>query len=247
MSLFAAGDMTGTKAVVGYDVIGANLSHAPAGAQLAGYTTGTGPVPWPASAWAQHPTAVRICQDPGATDHTADVLDVESGAATFGDCAPWAKAALGNFAKGTRPGQRQPVIYASGSAITPVVNALIAGGVKSGVGLWVANWSIGEAVAFADVVNASGPFPIMAVQWKSGAFYDTDVFSQDWLSNRSGGGSLHEHTSAAGDTIGKIADGRNMTSAGWVALQAKLDAANAETLLDAATLKTGTKWLSVNK
>jgi len=183
MELEAHGLIAGGSAVVGYDLISANIGHAPAGAQLAGYSTGSGSIPWTAAQWAAHPGTVRIDQDAAASDPTADVLDVERGAATLADCPGWAKRAVKDFTAAARPGQRWPAIYASASSITPVVNALIAGGVTSEVGLWVANWSFTKAEAFAEVLNAAGPFPIVAVQWASGAFYDTDVFSQRWLAN----------------------------------------------------------------
>jgi hypothetical protein len=183
VELSAHGLIAAGSATVGYDVTGASLPHAPAGAQLAGYSTGSGGIPWTTAQFGAHPGAVRIDQDAGASDPTADVLDVERGAATFADCPGWVKRAQNDFRTAARPGQRWPAIYASASSITPVVNSLIAGGIDSGVGLWVANWSLSQAQAFADVVNAAGPFPIVAVQWSSGQFYDTDVFSQHWLKN----------------------------------------------------------------
>src|SRR5579875_2578767 len=100
-----------------YDCTGRNLAAAlaqvPAGSQLAGYVTGTGPVPWTAADWQAHPTAVRIDQSPviTAADTTADVLDFEAGAATLADIVPWARAAWSNRSKGVRPGQRWPAIY----------------------------------------------------------------------------------------------------------------------------------------
>ena len=80
MELAAHGLIAGGSAVVGYDLIGANIGHAPAGAQLAGYSTGSGGIPWTAAQWAAHPGTVRIDQDAAASDPTADVLDVEGGA-----------------------------------------------------------------------------------------------------------------------------------------------------------------------
>src|SRR6185312_11677342 len=106
------------------DAIRANIGHLPKG-PAAGYSTGTGIVPWGPADWKAHPGAVRICQDPPASDTTADVLDVEFQAATIARCAPWAEAAAANVAAGKRPGQRHPAIYMSLSAVTPVVNALV--------------------------------------------------------------------------------------------------------------------------
>jgi hypothetical protein len=162
------------------DAIHANVSHLPKG-MAAGYTTGHGPVPWTAADWKAHPGAVRICQDPGATDETADVLDVEQGAATIGGVARWAEAAAANVAAGKRPGQRHPAIYTSLSSVTPVVNALVAGGIHEGVGLWVANWNLNAAEATALVAHAAGPFPVIGVQYRNAGTYDVSQFSKDWL------------------------------------------------------------------
>jgi hypothetical protein len=167
------------------DAIRANISHLPKG-QAAGYSTGHGVVPWGAAEWKAHPGAVRICQDPGATDTTADVLDVEAGAATIARCAPWAEAAAANVAAGKRPGQRHPAIYMSLSMVTPVVNALVHGGISEGVSLWVANWNLTEAEAAALVQHAGGPFPIIGVQYRNAGTYDVSVFSRAWLDAVSG-------------------------------------------------------------
>ena len=163
------------------DAIHANISHLPKGAPAAGYSTGTGLVPWTDADWRAHPGAVRICQNPGATDTTADVLDVEAGAATTGMAARWAEAAAASVARGIRPGQRHPAIYMSLSMVTPVVNALIAGGIREGVSLWVANWNLTEAEASALVAHAGGPFPIIGVQYRNAGTYDVSVFSRPWL------------------------------------------------------------------
>ena len=162
------------------DAIRANIGHLPKG-QAAGYSTGSGTVPWGAAEWKAHPGAVRICQDPGATDTTADVLDVEAGAATTGVAARWAKAAAADYAAGKRPGQRHPAIYMSLSKVTPVVNALIAGGIHSGVSLWIANWNLTLAEATALVAHAGGPWPVIGVQYANRGTYDVSVFSQAWL------------------------------------------------------------------
>jgi hypothetical protein len=167
------------------DAIHANVSHLPKGA-AAGYTTGRGPVPWTAADWKAHPGAVRICQDPGASDTTADVLDVEQGAATAGVAARWAEAAAANVAAGKRPGQRHPAVYMSLSAVTPVVNALIHGGISEGVGLWVANWNLTAAEAAALVAHAGGPFPVIGVQYGNRGTYDVSEFARPWLDAVSG-------------------------------------------------------------
>ena len=200
------------------DAIRANIAHLPKG-QAAGYSTGHGIVPWGPADWKAHPGAVRICQDPGATDTTADVLDVEAGAATIGVAARWAEAAAANVATGKRPGQRHPAIYMSLSAVTPVVNALIHGGISEGVGLWVANWNLTDAEAAVLVRHAGGPFPIIGVQYRNAGTYDVSVFSRAWLDATSGSqpahppAGPHRHTAPGGRSLAQIAAGRNTTPA----------------------------------
>ena len=164
-----------------YDAIRTNAHLLPPGL-AAGYSTGSGSVPWSAAEWAAHRGAVRIDQDPAATDHTADILDVEAGAATVADCPRWCEAAVASFAAATRPGQRHPAIYCSLSTVTAVVDELIAGGIVSGPGLWVANWNLTLAEAQGLVAAGSGPFPIVGVQWRNAGTYDVSVFSVPWLS-----------------------------------------------------------------
>jgi hypothetical protein len=173
-----------TETVTVCDATHDNISHLPPG-QAAGYSTGIGPhIRWTAADWAAHPGAVRIDQDPAASDPTADVLDVESGAAPLGRCAPWAEAAAASYARGTRPGQRHPAIYMSMSMVTPVVNALIAGGITEGVSLWIANWDLTEAQARQRVAQfAGGPWPVIGVQYRNAGLYDVSVFSSAWLAD----------------------------------------------------------------
>lgn len=167
------------------DAPGFNFASLPKDAQVCGYTTGSGGVRWTPAMWAAFPSAVRICQDPGASDHTADVLDVEAGAATIAECAAWKKAADQSFRNALRPGQREPAIYCSQSMVTPVVNALVAGGVQH-CPLWVAHFGIGVTAAQAMLEASSGPYPIVGVQFASGAQFDSDLFLTDWLNNVSG-------------------------------------------------------------
>ncbi len=174
-----------------YDAIRVNIPSLPAGAQqYAGYSTGSGIVPWSEEEFAAHATALGPClhidQDPGASDPTADILDVERGAATVSDCPWWAKRALADFRNARRPGQRSPAIYCSASTVSAVVNSLISGGVTSGIGLFVANWSLTEAQAIADVLAAAGPFPVVGIQFTDAGPYDVSVFRADWLAGQSG-------------------------------------------------------------
>jgi len=183
--------MTAIATRPGYDATGANLAHVPSdGVLRALYVTGSGGVPASAAQLAANPHCLRIDQSPvnTAIDETADVLDYESGAAGAGQLAPWAKAALANYHSAKRPGQRLPAIYMSRSNVTAVVNALIAGGVKSGVGLWVADWNYNPSEAAAEVSAATGPFPVIGRQYSNkggGGLYDLDVFSTPWTDNMS--------------------------------------------------------------
>jgi hypothetical protein len=164
-----------------FDAIHDNISHLPKG-QAAGYSTGSGTgIRWTAADFAAHPGAVRIDQDAIASDPTADVLDVEEGAATLADCAPWVKRARACYAAASRPGQRRPAIYMSRSQVTPVVNALITGGIKSGVGLWVADWMHSKAEASGEVETTAGPFPVIGVQYDNAGPSDISMFSAQWL------------------------------------------------------------------
>jgi len=230
--------------VAGFDAIHANIGHLPRGAQAAGYTTGSSDIRWVAADWAAHKGAVRICQDSGS-DHTADVLDVESGAATNVDAAMWAPRARAAFGSAARDGQRQPAVYTSASNVTPLVNTLTGHGIKSGVSLWVANWNLTDAQAVADVQHAAGPFPVVAVQYASGAFFDSDVFSKGWLDDVSAAG-LHQHQTDGKQTIGDLAAARQMTPSGWIVLQRKLGAGLADQLLKDCVPPAGRTWQSVH-
>ena len=171
--------------VAAHDATRENIGRLPGG-QAAGYTTGSSSIRWTDADFAAHPGAVRIDQDGTASDPSADVLDVENGAATFSDCPGWAKRAMADYAAGTRPGQRTPAIYFSASNVHSVVNALVDGGVKSGVGLFVASWSLGMESAIQLIESSRGPFPIIGVQYASNDFYDSDVFDGSWLDDVSG-------------------------------------------------------------
>lgn len=230
--------------ILGHDAIHANVSHLPPG-QAAGYTTGSAAIKWTDADSHAHPGWVRICQDNGS-DHTADVLDVESGAATNGDATAWVPKAAAAYGAAARPGQRSPAVYTSLSNVTPLVNALVAHGIRGGVGLWVANWSIGQGTATVDVQHAAGPFPVIGVQYASNQFYDSDVFSSAWLNDVSQkpGSAPFRHLTAAGDTIASIAASRGMRPDTWLVLQHKLGADVAA--LAAGKLPAGVTWLSVN-
>jgi hypothetical protein len=170
---------------IGYDCTGENIAHLPAGVKYpAGYTTGGSLIEWTAADWVKYPDAVRICQDAGATDGTADVLDIESGAATIADAPGWYDRAKTAFTASTRPGQRQPAFYVALGNVTPLVNGLVAAGVTSGPCLWVAHWDITQAQAAADITD-TGPYPIVAYQFTSDQAYDIDLWLESWLTDQS--------------------------------------------------------------
>lgn len=180
--------MTTGGFVFAVDVTAANYSTRPVGSKLCLYSTGSPDIVATAAMRTANPDAVIIDQTPvsGVWDATADVDDYETGAVSLTELAPRAKLRMASFKAGTRPGQREPAVYASQSNITTVVNALISGGVTSGVGLWVADWSWTEQQAITDVLSASGPFPIVGVQYTNAGTFDRNVFSSSWWSNRSG-------------------------------------------------------------
>jgi hypothetical protein len=167
-----------------YDTTGGNFAHLPAG-DAAGYVTGSAGVAWSAEQFTEKPGAVHIDQTPAGTvwDATADVDDYENGAVALNELAPRARARMAAFNGGLRPGQRKPAVYCSRSNVTPVVNALIAAGVTSGIGLWIADWNSNEPEATAEVAGSSGPFPVIGRQYVSNGTYDTSVFSQAWLND----------------------------------------------------------------
>lgn len=170
-----------------YDAIHAQISSLPRGF-AAGYVTGTSDIQWTAEDFASHPGAIRIDQSPVSTvwDATADVDDFERGAVSLPELAPRAKLRMAAFSAATRPGQREPLVYMSASNVTEVVNALIAGGISSGVGLFVANWNLTEPQSIEQVVTASGPFPVRGVQFHNAGSFDISVFDSSWIANVSG-------------------------------------------------------------
>jgi len=201
--------------VLARDAIHINVSHLPPG-QACGYTTGTPDIRWVADDWKAHPHAVRICQDALASDHTADVLDVERGAASIARAPGWYRNALSAFEAGARPGQRHPAIYISASSVTALADEMVAMSVRSGPALFVANWSLTDAQAAAEVAAASGPFPIIGIQADNGPFYDTDVLSSSWLHGISvapGTRGPYRHVLGPGGSLAAMARNRGTTVA----------------------------------
>lgn len=174
-----------------WDCTGSNLPAVerirPANVIMAGYGTGTSGVAWSNEQRASFPDAIVIDQSPQASiwDASADVDDYERGAVTLAELPQRARARIESFKMGSRVGQRMPLVYVSENNVHDVANSLVSGGVTSGVGLWIADWSLGEATAIADVLNASGPFPIHGFQFANAGLYDISVFSTAWLNTRS--------------------------------------------------------------
>jgi hypothetical protein len=167
------------------DATHANISSLPANVACAGYVTGTPDIVWTTEDWNAHPGAIRIDQSPSGTvwDATADVDDYETGAVQLSELAPRAKLRIASFKNGTRPGQRSPLVYVSADNVSQVANALVNGGVNSGVGLFVANWDLTQAQAISDVTSASGPFPIEVVQYHNAGLFDMSIASAAWYNN----------------------------------------------------------------
>lgn len=172
-----------------YDCMGAKLGSfkAPVGALFAGYDTGSGGVPWTPAQFAAHPHAVHFDQSPLNTpaDETSDVIDLEQAAATLADLKDWVPAAWSSWHTAKRPGQRTPTAYTYRSNITPAVNALVSFGIRNSVNLFLSQ-PMSRADAANLVITASGPFPIIGVQYEFHADYDISVVSSTWLDDVSG-------------------------------------------------------------
>jgi len=164
----------------GWDCTHANLSAPPAG-QGAGYTTGTPDIRWTDADWHARPSSVRICQDAGATDDTADVLDVETGAATPADVPGWHKRALAAYKSGKRPGQRMPAVYCNLSTLPQITAALDAAKIRTYPYLWPARWGLGLGGARAAIQTGLSGYHQIAIQYASGTKFDSDVYRKDWL------------------------------------------------------------------
>lgn len=168
------------ETVDGWDAIHANLSGVGDG-QGAGYTTGSPDIRWTNADWHAHAGAVRICQDAGATDDTADVLDIERYAATPEDAPGWYDRALESFHAGRRPGQRHPAVYCNPSTLPRVSAAFRKAGSKVLPWLFEALWGIGLGGARAMIDVDYAGFLMIGVQYASHYRFDSDVWSRRWL------------------------------------------------------------------
>jgi hypothetical protein len=130
--------------------------------KIAGYVTGTPDVQWTATDWARFPRSghVRIDQSAGGalfTSGAADVLDVETGAATQED-------AVTAIPERQKHGEYSTV-YVAQARLASLQAALRELGsliTMNKVGFWVANWNLSETEADAALGNE-----IVAVQWAS--------------------------------------------------------------------------------
>lgn len=184
-----------TATIIAYDAIARNEHVLPTNVQAAGYDTqlggGTGNIAWNADQFARHTSpypAAHIDQDAGASDTTADWLDVEAGAASASEIVGWIRAARNNYIAQLRPAQRSPGIYCSQSNVTSLV-ALLQQAQLINVPFWVANYGVTAAQAQAAVANALGPYPAAAFQFNNTAFgglADTSYYSVAWLATMTG-------------------------------------------------------------
>lgn len=171
-----------------YDATHANIGNLPDAASYAGYVTGSPDIVWTDADWKAHPNAIRIDQTPAGTpwDALADGDDYERGAVSLPELPVRAKLRMHAFNSNARPGQRRPFVYASESNLTDVANALVHGGVTSGVGLWVAHWTGSIIDGINAIKGRNGPFPIIGFQFVDPGPFDISVFATAYLNDRSG-------------------------------------------------------------
>jgi hypothetical protein len=160
-----------------------NVGTIPANMQAALYTTGSSDIKATAADFKAHPNAIHICQDHGS-DVTADMLDMETGAATPHDAILWLPKARAAFNTNARPGQRWPGIYAQQSRITEMANALVTAH-DNNVPLWIAHWGVSQVNATNEIVTTSGPFPVVGMQIANQVTHDFSLFSTTWLNRTS--------------------------------------------------------------
>jgi hypothetical protein len=152
------------------DTIHLNVSSIPLRCpKVAGYVTGTPEIIWTQGDWNRFRGAkITVNQQNNSDPLLGNVLDIEPGAWTIPAAA---EACITRKAHGRECNLylSQGEITASdpsGENITALVNALLSKGIK-GANLCVANYNLSESQAAAMVSAASGPFPIVWVQWAS--------------------------------------------------------------------------------
>jgi hypothetical protein len=177
----------GINVIEAQDATTTNASAIPSGVLACGYDTGGG-IAWTPAQFAAHNTpypAIHIDQDPSASDATADILDVESGAATVAEIPGWIIRARAKYAAKVRPSQRWPGIYLSMGNLSAAVSALQGAGIVN-VPFWTAQPGIGLAAATQRVVTATGPYPCIGVQYQYNTLTDLNVFNEEWVKTMTG-------------------------------------------------------------
>lgn len=131
--------------------------------QVNGYITEvgtTGDIKWTDANWHRFPHYVekRIAQLPD-NDPAADILDVETGAATDKAAIDWVKMLHAKL---------QPaVVYVDKSNVASLYSALGAVGELDQTYIWLADWSLDENEAAALLGTEYGGFKVVGVQWAS--------------------------------------------------------------------------------
>lgn len=180
--------------LIGFDATSENEHLLPTNVLVAGYSTQVGtnpPIKWTPNQWARHIKplpALRIDQDPNASDYTADYLDVETNAATDDEIVRWITNARISYNSALRPGQRWPGIYCSRNNVDPAVVVLQRASLVN-VPFIVADYSLSVVQATLLVQNATGPYPERGAQYDDtafGGFADADVWDEEWASTMSG-------------------------------------------------------------
>ncbi len=116
-----------------YDAVNpANIPINPPPQIVAGYLNGP-KSKWPASAWADFPSAYMVQISVSASDFVGEVLDVESGDATPDQAPAWAQEATQRLGM-------QPVIYCD-VANWPIVQAAFTHANLPQPFYWIANWN----------------------------------------------------------------------------------------------------------
>jgi hypothetical protein len=153
--------MSTIEVVTMIDAIGVDAGNIPTQTEKVGaYITGSGIVPWNDTQLARFGKKVvtinQLPANPGDTD--AMVCDSETGAATIADAVGWGQRRMN--------AKHRPAFYIQASNLSSLINALVHGGVTT-ADIWIANWNLTMAEAAKLVQDATGPFPIVAVQFAS--------------------------------------------------------------------------------
>jgi hypothetical protein len=161
------------------DVTAANYPQAPTqDIQVCLYVTGTPDIVSTPEMREAHPDAVLIDQSPADSgwDETADVQDYENGAVTLEELPERIFQSGIAWINGNRPGQRLPAVYVSRE--TAEHNSLP-------YKLWIADYSLTHDMAVALLGTTINGGLVIGVQYGDEGTYDYDVFSTEWLNDKS--------------------------------------------------------------